>query len=203
MTKMTDEQHQIDNDEISLKELIQKIQEWIAYLKTKWILIIGIAALGGIEGVTTSNHVLLGQFTTDGVFSFHLNIQLSTPVPGESQIFVADSAETNEFLDTTLNYTSEVVDDNTGIEEIQSNAPSFILYPNPTQDAIAIKTLNTNLSGSEVFDVQIIDMSGRTVINKINHSLLDDINVLGLKDGIYTLKLINGKNTSSLRLVKF
>jgi uncharacterized protein involved in exopolysaccharide biosynthesis len=47
---MTDEQHQIDNDEISLKELIQKIQEWIAYLKTQWKLIIGIAALGGIIG---------------------------------------------------------------------------------------------------------------------------------------------------------
>ena len=50
MTKMTDEQQQIDNDEISLKELIQKIQEWIAYLKTQWKLIIGIAALGGIIG---------------------------------------------------------------------------------------------------------------------------------------------------------
>jgi uncharacterized protein involved in exopolysaccharide biosynthesis len=46
---MTDEQ-QIDNDEISLKELIQKIQEWIAYLKTQWKLIIGIAAFGGIIG---------------------------------------------------------------------------------------------------------------------------------------------------------
>ena len=50
MTKMTDEQQQIDNDEISLKELIQKIQQWIAYLKTQWKLIIGIAALGGIIG---------------------------------------------------------------------------------------------------------------------------------------------------------
>ena len=50
MTKMTDEQNQIDNDEISLKELIQKIQEWIAFLKTQWKLIIGIAALGGIIG---------------------------------------------------------------------------------------------------------------------------------------------------------
>jgi uncharacterized protein involved in exopolysaccharide biosynthesis len=39
-----------ENDEISLKELIQKIQEWIAYLKTQWKLIIGIAALGGIIG---------------------------------------------------------------------------------------------------------------------------------------------------------
>ena len=44
------EHQQIDNDEISLKELIQKIQEWIAYLKTQWKLIIGIAALGGIIG---------------------------------------------------------------------------------------------------------------------------------------------------------
>jgi len=50
MTKMTDEQQHIDNDEISLKELIQKIQEWIAYLKTQWKLIIGIAALGAITG---------------------------------------------------------------------------------------------------------------------------------------------------------
>jgi uncharacterized protein involved in exopolysaccharide biosynthesis len=50
MMKMTDEQQQIDSDEISLKELIQKIQEWIAYLKTQWKLIIGIAALGGLIG---------------------------------------------------------------------------------------------------------------------------------------------------------
>ena len=47
---MTEEKQQIENDEISLKELIQKIQEWIAYLKTQWKLIIGIAALGGIIG---------------------------------------------------------------------------------------------------------------------------------------------------------
>jgi len=47
---MNEQQQQIDSDEISLKELIQKIQEWIAYLKTQWKLIIGIAALGGIIG---------------------------------------------------------------------------------------------------------------------------------------------------------
>ena len=47
---MNEQQQQIDNEEISLKELIQKIQEWIAYLKTQWKLIIGIAALGGIIG---------------------------------------------------------------------------------------------------------------------------------------------------------
>jgi uncharacterized protein involved in exopolysaccharide biosynthesis len=39
-----------DNDEISLKELIVKIKEWVAYLKTKWKLIIAISAIGGVIG---------------------------------------------------------------------------------------------------------------------------------------------------------
>ncbi len=47
---MTEQPVQIEQDEISLKELIQKIQEWIAYLKTQWKLIMGIAALGAIIG---------------------------------------------------------------------------------------------------------------------------------------------------------
>ncbi len=42
----------IENDEISLKELIQKIQEWIGYLKTQWKVIFGIAAIGAIIGFT-------------------------------------------------------------------------------------------------------------------------------------------------------
>ena len=52
---MIEQQQQIDNDEISLKELIQKIQEWIAFLKTQWKLIIGIATLGGILGFVYAN----------------------------------------------------------------------------------------------------------------------------------------------------
>ncbi len=42
----------IENDEISLKELIQKIKEWIRYLKTQWKIIFGVAALGAIIGFT-------------------------------------------------------------------------------------------------------------------------------------------------------
>ncbi len=42
----------IENDEISLKELIQKIKEWIGYLKTQWRVIFGIAAIGAIIGFT-------------------------------------------------------------------------------------------------------------------------------------------------------
>jgi uncharacterized protein involved in exopolysaccharide biosynthesis len=47
---MTEQPIQIDNEEISLKELIQKIQKWFQYLKTKWKLIFSITALGAIMG---------------------------------------------------------------------------------------------------------------------------------------------------------
>jgi uncharacterized protein involved in exopolysaccharide biosynthesis len=42
--------HSVESDEISLKELIQKIKEWSAYLKTKWKLIIAISMFGGLGG---------------------------------------------------------------------------------------------------------------------------------------------------------
>jgi uncharacterized protein involved in exopolysaccharide biosynthesis len=54
---MSELQPQIDNDEISLMELIQKFQEWIAYLKTQWKLIVGITALGGIIGFAYASFV--------------------------------------------------------------------------------------------------------------------------------------------------
>jgi hypothetical protein len=43
---------QMDNDEISLKELLEKIKEWYLFLLTKWKLIIAIAFIGGIIGFT-------------------------------------------------------------------------------------------------------------------------------------------------------
>ncbi len=49
---MIEQQHQIGNDEISLRELIQKVKDRIGYIKTKWKLILVIAVLGGIIGLT-------------------------------------------------------------------------------------------------------------------------------------------------------
>jgi uncharacterized protein involved in exopolysaccharide biosynthesis len=40
-----------NNDEISLKELIQKIKEWVAYLKTRWKIIFLAGVLGAAIGV--------------------------------------------------------------------------------------------------------------------------------------------------------
>jgi uncharacterized protein involved in exopolysaccharide biosynthesis len=46
------EVQQIENDEISLKELVVKIKEWVAYLKTKVLLIVFMGLIGGVLGFT-------------------------------------------------------------------------------------------------------------------------------------------------------
>ncbi len=43
------ENSNIDNDEISLKEFVIKIKEWVAFLKSKWKIILLIGLIGSIH----------------------------------------------------------------------------------------------------------------------------------------------------------
>ncbi|MBL0095379.1 MAG: T9SS type A sorting domain-containing protein [Bacteroidetes bacterium] len=62
------------------------------------------AVLGGASGPTAANKVLIAQFTTNGTFSFKLNVQLGTPTPGVSQNFVAENPVGSEILFPGLIY---------------------------------------------------------------------------------------------------
>lgn len=64
------------------------------------------ACLGGSVGPDslTTNRVLIAQMTTDGDFSFELNIQISTPLPGVFQRFVARNPVEGEFSILSLIY---------------------------------------------------------------------------------------------------
>lgn len=56
----------------------------------------------GLDSLTT-NRVLIGQFTTDGDFSFELNIQLGTPT-GVSEQYVARNPKDKEIFSSSLIY---------------------------------------------------------------------------------------------------
>jgi hypothetical protein len=61
-----------------------------------------IAALGGVVGATSSNMVLIGQFTTDGQFSFALNIQIQNIATGVSYDYVAGTPGAGQLTHPTL-----------------------------------------------------------------------------------------------------
>ena len=58
-----------NNDEISLKELIQKIKEWVSYLKTKWKTILLVSTLGASIGIV---YALFQKPTYKAVLTFAL-----------------------------------------------------------------------------------------------------------------------------------
>jgi hypothetical protein len=66
------------------------------------------ACLGGSAGRdSTSNKVLIGQFTTDGVFTFELNIQIGTPYGGVEN-YVAKDPQGIEIILPSLVYSSSL-----------------------------------------------------------------------------------------------
>lgn len=65
-----------------------------------------IAALGGIVGPTSTNRVLIAQFTTIGVLSFSLNVQLVNTITGAVENYVASSPGAGELTHPTLSYNS-------------------------------------------------------------------------------------------------
>ncbi len=65
------------------------------------------ASLNGSVGPTTANKILIAQITTDGVFSFKLNIQIGTPT-GNVQQYVAENPTGSEIQIPSLIYTSQV-----------------------------------------------------------------------------------------------
>jgi hypothetical protein len=57
---------QVDNDEISLKELLLKLKEWWTYLLSQWKLIIGVAFIGALLGLAyawTSKPIYKAEFS--------------------------------------------------------------------------------------------------------------------------------------------
>ncbi len=162
-----------------------------------------IAALGGVEGATASNHVLLGQFTTDGTFSFKLNLQLSTPTAGGSEIYVAENPTGDELLDSTLIYTSESIvdttDTTTNAVQNLSKLIEFRIYPNPAAQEINI--LSAQNAGTAIL-LEVLDVVGNVVISEKMDNRIQKIAVQDLPAGVYVVRMKQGNEIRSQRFVK-
>jgi hypothetical protein len=157
---------------------------------------------GGVQGVTPSNHVLLGQFTTNGDFSFKLNLQILTPIAGESQIFVADTPTGTELTDTSLIYNSNP-NGGVGMEESIAAAALSIdyqVYPNPTSESFAIRQ-HGNMTQSN-YDFTVTDLSGKTVMSGHSNSQVTIVDATALQTGIYLVTMTQDGIVSTSKLIK-
>ena len=158
-----------------------------------------VAALGGVEGVTASNYVLLGQFTTDGIFSFELNLQLATPVAGGSELYVASFPGTGQFTDSTLIYNSNP---SAGLEEILASEAmnNLVVSPNPAVDQLQMNWLTQE--SYESYQLEVIDLEGKVLLAIPHMTNNAKIDIKDLQAGVYLIKVKAAHSQATQRIIK-
>jgi hypothetical protein len=167
-----------------------------------------IAALGGAKGINDSNVVLLGQFTTNGIFSFELNLQLGTPTVGGSEIYVAKNAKDSEILFPELIFTSKVDEDTTtntaSLNALSTKSPIVTLTPNPTLGKFNLKIDNASSFKNNSFLIQ--DITGVVVENQeiglVNQNYTKSIDLTHFPAGVYFVKVTLDNQTTTHKVVK-
>lgn len=158
------------------------------------------SALNGASGPNPlTNRVLIGQFTTDGVLSFELNIQLGTPSGGVER-FVASNPIDTEIEYAGLNYASDVPNN---IKYQSQSTQLFSLYPNPANDVISIETPEI---GNSVKRYTIINMLGQVVFVRtnsgFNSSNVEQFDINELPKGVYIVELFADGKRSAQKFTK-
>ena len=155
-----------------------------------------IAALGGVVGTTTTNAVLIGQFATNGILSFSLNVQITpTANPTAAEVYVPNNAQGTEILFPTLAYNSSST--TVGFDEttVANTSSQFVIYPNPTTDFFTINISNMKENSNNSYAIS--DISGRLIHSKnfenVSNDFSETIDLSGFKNGLYFVSVsING-----------
>lgn len=123
-----------------------------------------------------------------GVIAFHVTVPTAAITSGTYRIYVGDCVSFDDSIDVQVNVTA-------GIKEVKQ-APSFSIFPNPSDDAV-----NVQLNNSKNGTLKIIDLVGNIVYSEEIASA-SKVNVSEFKNGIYFVMIeADGIKLSSRKLV--
>lgn len=150
---------------------------------------------------SVSNKVLIAQITTDGNFSFKLNVQLRTPIPGVVENYVWDNPTGSEILFPALSFSANV--GNPEIEVLQE-APAFSVYPNPSRDIFSVWIFAARKPGNYSMSIQSID--GRQIFTRtlgnLQNDTMEKIDLSNLSSGTYLVDLVYEGGHTTRRIIK-
>ncbi|MFO0323189.1 MAG: T9SS type A sorting domain-containing protein [Bacteroidota bacterium] len=168
-----------------------------------------MSALPSMLGYGPNNIILLGQFTTDGDFSFELNIQLIKPGGAIADEYVAKNPIVGETLYSGLTYSIAAITTNTnvgvGVEEISNKVSNNVnIVPNPAKDSFSISVIK-NSEGAQNF-YSIYDSKGILIANqslgKISSDYSQSIDISNYTSGLYLILISIDGNLVTKKLIK-
>ncbi|MEI7594732.1 MAG: T9SS type A sorting domain-containing protein [Bacteroidota bacterium] len=160
--------------------------------------------LSGATGYDSTNKVLIAQITTDGVFSFELNIQLQTP-DFAIEKYVAKNPLAAEIVFDSLTYSS--IDTTTnGIKNNFNKKPESVvsIFPNPTNDSFTLSINSLDINSNCYYTVY--NVIGNVIFKKkIENTSANYKELIDMKNqskGMYFVEVsIDGKKSTN-KLIK-
>jgi len=161
------------------------------------------ASLNGSMGPDSLiNKVIIAQITTDGTFSFKLNIQISTPTGGVEN-YVAENPIGNEISIPSLIYDSSVI---TNSDDLFHSESIYKIYPNPIHDYCYLE-VNGLKSNASVNRFTVYNIDGTQIYQKnltgVEGSVKERIDFENYAKGVYLIKVEMDGVVSTKRLIKF
>lgn len=146
------------------------------------------AALNGAMGPDSlTNVVCIGQFTTNGTFSFELNLQLGVPGGGVEN-YVASNPVGNEIQFANCIYNSGVL---TPIIDKPVGKQWIHVYPNPAKELLTVE-LSQATSSNVSSSIQIISVDGSVVVETpfaTSSNSVFRMPIEGLARGLYFVRV--------------
>lgn len=102
-------------------------------------------------------------------------------------------------IDNTGSLTEKAQEEKEEYKDIIENKRVSI-FPNPTKGIISIEMFN--YKKEEVFIVAVYDLQGREIINEQYSGMRLRLDLSGIPDGTYILKLISENETKEWKIVK-
>ncbi len=160
------------------------------------------ASLNGSYAVgvdSLDNKILIAQMTTDGDFSFELNIQIGTPTGGVEQ-YVAQNPVDAEIMLSSLTYSAS---SSVGIDNAVSADAVITIYPNPANDLITLSISNANNLNN---CYSIYDAKGSIVAQKmlgeISKTHTERIDISAFPSGLYFVAVSLDGELTTKKIIK-
>ncbi len=157
------------------------------------------SSLNGSRGVdTTQNIVLIGQFTTDGVFEFELNLQIRNQTTLGVENYVARNPVGTEILFDDLIHIDSL-GFMSGVTDVFLLNDKVTVFPNPTSGLVSIELdANVELTGTKnQYILTSIDGSALSMGIIENHLVTLDMTSMAPGVYLFSMELSDGSRFTS------
>lgn len=132
------------------------------------------------------------QWMSNSIF---LQGQTVSPAPLATTNFTVEGVDANECKGATQVVVA--VDPCTGIENIGGTSAQLLVYPNPNSGKFTV--VKANGIGKTI---EVVDVTGRTVVNSTTGADSIDLNISDLANGVYYVKVKSDNATEVVKIVK-